>query len=310
MSESVRATGGDLAIGVFDGVHRGHQHLIDRMVSHARESGLYAVCVTFEPDPDAVLHPDRSPATLSTAQERSDLLAALGVQWVDTLAFTPELAHQTPLEFVGWLHRTYPFRALWVGSDFALGRDRAGTVEVLMEIGRSLGFEVVVVDPLLEGDRPISSTWIRGLLREGDLDRVGRLLGRPYCLHGAVIEGARRGHQLGFPTANVLPPPSRALPPDGVYFVQVEVGGAEQPGVANLGSRPTFSENQRLLETHLLDFAGDLYGTSIGVCFVEQLRSTQRFESVDALRAQIERDVELARAKAAEYRPRAPSTGA
>jgi riboflavin kinase/FMN adenylyltransferase len=276
-------------------------------------------------------------------------LTSLGVERVDTLRFTHELAHQTPSEFVGWLHRTYPFRMLWVGSDFALGRDRAGTVATLSELGRSVGFEVIEVEPLMErsdlgaqdpshdrgpavkmersdlgaqgpsrnpgpvvkteGDRPISSTWVRELLKAGDLEGAAKLLGHPYCLEGPVIEGARRGRQLGFPTANVMPAEGWALPPDGVYFVRVEVAGQDLPGVANLGSRPTFNENQRLLEAHLLDYEGDLYGRDIRVCFVEQIRPIQKFDSLDDLRAQIQRDVEWGRAKAAEARPRAPATG-
>src|SRR2546425_7756193 len=158
------------------------------MVRHARERSWETVCITFEPHPDSVVHPERAPATLSSIQERSRLLNALGVERVDTLRFTPELARQTPSEFVGWVHRTYPFRVLWVGSDFALGRDRAGTVDALADLGRSGGFEVIEVEPLKEGDRPISSTWVRELLREGDLAGVERLLGRAYCLEGAVIE--------------------------------------------------------------------------------------------------------------------------
>lgn len=288
-----------LTVGVFDGVHRGHQHLIHRMVAWAREHEVQTACVTLDPDPEVVLRPGRPHPALSSAEERSSLLLGLGVRRVEIVRFTEELARQTPQEFVQGLRRRYELRALWAGSDFALGRDRAGTLEMLREIGVDLGFEVVAVDPLREGSRVISSTWIRELLTEGNVAVCTQLLGRPYCIEGVVAPGMRRGHEIGFPTANIAPPPDKAMPADGVYLVRVTMprdGEAQDcHGVVNLGGRPTFGEVERLLETHVLDFDGELYGTRLRLCFLRQLRGVQRFSGVEELRAQIERDVALAR---------------
>lgn len=300
MTKADRAAGAaDLAIGVFDGVHRGHQYLIEQMVAHARSIGHASVCVTFDPDPEVVLHPERSLYSLSSVEERTRRLQGLGIEQVDVLPFTPQVARQSALEFVSGLQRAYSLHALWVGSDFALGRDRMGTVDRLEAIGRERGFEVVAVEPLRDGSRALSSTWIRELLREGDVRGAAQLLGRPFGLEGTVIEGARRGQQLGFPTANLRPPPGRALPADGVYVIQAQVSGTAWVGVANLGARPTFGESERLLEAHLIDFAGDLYGSLLEVCFLERLREVRRFNSLEELQAQLKEDVAAARARPA-----------
>lgn len=288
-----------LTVGVFDGVHRGHQHLVSQMVSWATEHGAQTACVTLDPDPEVVLRPGRRHLGLSTAEERSSLLLGLGLGRVEIVPFTEELAHQTPQEFLQGLQERYQLRALWAGSDFALGRDRAGTVQLLQRIGGDLGFEVIAVDPLREGSRVISSTWIRELLVEGNVAVCTQLLGRPYCIEGVVAPGMRRGHEIGFPTANIAPPPGRAMPADGVYLVRVAMPLDSEAqrwyGVVNLGGRPTFGEAERLLEAHVLDFEGELYGARLRLCFLGQLRGIQRFASVQELRAQIERDVALAR---------------
>jgi riboflavin kinase/FMN adenylyltransferase len=301
------ADGVAMTIGVFDGVHRGHQDLIGRMVADSRESRFRPVCLTFDPDPDLVLRPNQPQLALSTLADRVRLIHALGVQEVDVVAFTPEVSRLTPSVFTAQLCQKYPVRRLWVGRDFALGRERAGTVDALRGLGERLGFTVVTA-PLQEHDgKPISATWIRTELNAGHVELAAALLGRPYCLEGEVVVGMRRGRELGFPTANVVPPPGRALPSDGVYFVETSaVDGAEEGpwlGVVNLGGRPTFDEAERLLETHLLDFAGDLYGSTLRVCFLEQLRGTVRFPSLDALREQIGRDVARARELAGRHRP-------
>jgi riboflavin kinase/FMN adenylyltransferase len=310
-----------LTIGVFDGVHRGHQDLVRRMVQHAEATTLGTACITFDPDPDRVLHPERRHQALSTLDDRVRRLRALGIDRVDVMPFSRDFSLQSPEEFVTSLQATYPLRSLWVGSDFALGRDRKGTVERLKEIGGSCGFAVVAVEPLPQDGRTISATWIREALDSGEVELAARLLGRPYCLDGVVGSGMRRGRQIGFPTANILPPHDRALPADGVYFVRASLGGgrrvsAEQDssggrpvdsdvslaalfGVVNLGSRPTFDEAERLVETHLLDYSGDLYGERIDVCFLRQIRGIRRFPGIDELRSQIARDVAVARSWAA-----------
>lgn len=294
-----------MTIGVFDGVHRGHQDLIRGMVEAAAAEDVATVSVTFDPDPEVVLRPEHRHLALSTMEERTALLLSLGIRDVEIVPFTPAVASQTPEEFVDGLCANYQLRSLWVAADFALGRGRSGTVDRLREIGRDRRFEVVAVELLMHGGRPISATWIREALAAGDVRLAAELLGRSYCLRGRVAPGAQRGRTLGFPTANIVPPPGRALPADGVYFVRVsgpELGSATQGpgddaryGVVNLGGRPTFEETERLLETHILDFSGELYDSELEVCFVEQLRGIQRFASVDELRAQIERDVAAAR---------------
>ncbi len=292
-----------LTIGVFDGVHVGHQHLIRSMLTQAKEHGLVSACLTFDPDPEAVLFPDHPPLALSTVAERVERIRDLGVDHIQVLPFTVELAHQTPDEFLAGLRARYDIRTLCVGSDFALGRERTGTVEILREVGSRRGFTVARIELLQRDGRPISSTWVRELLAAGDVAHAGELLGRPYCLQGLVETGMQRGRQLGFPTANVRPPQGRALPADGVYFVRASRAGShdEEPwdGVVNLGARPTFDEHERLLETHLLDFSGDLYGAELSVCFIEQLRGIRRFSGIDELKAQIEKDVAAARQLAA-----------
>lgn len=306
-----------LAIGVFDGVHRGHQTLLRDMVQQAESEGLRSVVVTFDPHPESVVHPETAHPALCTLDQRIDLLKGLGVDRVDVVTFTRKVSLETPEQFLQGLEASYDLRSLWVGADFALGHDRTGTVDELHRIGRALGFSVRVVEPICHGARPISSTWVRELLLAGDVRLAGTLVGRPYCLEGAVVVGARRGRQLGFPTANVRPPADRAIPSDGVYFVTARLSRGPEPpvavsdrdgaggaglrgqeswfGVVNLGGRPTFGEAERLLETHLLDFEGDVYGARLEVCFLEQLRGVQRFSSVEDLRAQIQRDVAAAR---------------
>jgi len=299
-----------LTIGVFDGVHRGHQDLVRRMVESARRAGLAAHCITFDPDPEAFLRPERPPKALTDPGERSSLLRDLGVECVEVVPFDAAVASETAEQFLRDVSQRCRPRQIWVGEDFALGHDRAGTVPVIRELGRSMGFDVTSVPLLMHAGRPISSSWVRSALASGDVGLAERLLGRPYTISGIVEPGARRGRLLGFPTANVSPPPGRALPADGVYFVMVTVtsspdGPDPSPtqrrfGVVNLGGRPTFDEAERLLETHILDFAGDLYGARLAVSFLAQLRGTQRFASIDELRLQIDRDVDRARKLVAE----------
>jgi len=295
-----------LAIGVFDGVHRGHEHLIREMVSQAAADGLAPACITFDPDPEVVLHPERRQLALSTVEDRTRRLLDLGVTSVEVVPFTHAIAVQSPEEFLSDLRARYDLRALWVGSDFALGRERTGTIAMLRGIGAGSGFQVVVVEPLLHEGRRISATWIREALVQSDVGLCVELLGRPYCIRGSVVAGMSRGRQLGFPTANVLPSEGRALPADGVYLVRVlavptpratpeEAGTANRYGVVNLGPRPTFDEHERLIETHILDYDGEIYGADLDVCFLERIRAIRRFDGVDELRAQIQRDVRTAR---------------
>jgi riboflavin kinase/FMN adenylyltransferase len=282
-------------IGAFDGIHRGHHLLLGQVVDRARALGLPSLCVTFDPHPDLVLYPDRHLTYLTDRTEKERVLRQLGLDQVMVIEFTRELSMLNPEEFLGLISEEHPLAELWVGSDFALGRGRSGTIAALAELGRIQEFALHVVPPRRSEREVISSTFIRSLLTQGNVRHANRLLGRRYRISGMVETGAARGRQLGFPTANIRPDPQRALPADGVYAAVVPLGGVEYRAVANLGSRPTFREGERLLEVHLLDTTADLYGKPLDVDFVDRLRDTQRFESIDALRAQIARDADAAR---------------
>jgi riboflavin kinase / FMN adenylyltransferase len=282
-------------IGAFDGIHRGHHLLLGQVVDRARALGLPSLCVTFDPHPDLVLYPDRHLTYLTDRAEKERVLRQLGLDEVLVIEFTRELSMLNPEEFLGLISEKHPLAELWVGSDFALGRGRSGTIAALAELGRVQELALHVVPPRRSDREVISSTLIRSLLSQGNVRHANRLLGRRYRISGIVETGAQRGRQLGFPTANIKPDAHRALPADGVYAAVVPLDRVEHRAVANLGSRPTFKEGERLLEVHLLDTTADLYGKSLDVDFVDRLRDTQRFDSIDALRAQIARDADAAR---------------
>jgi riboflavin kinase/FMN adenylyltransferase len=282
-------------IGAFDGIHRGHQQLIGQAVDRARYLGVQSLCVTFDPHPDIVLYPERQLTYLTDRTEREQVLHELGVDYVLVVEFTRELSMLRPEEFIDLIQERYRLAELWVGTDFAMGRGRAGTIAALAEIARVEGFGLHVVPPQRINREVISSTAIRNLLSQGDIRRANRLLGRRYRLTGTVEEGARRGRQLGFPTANIKPGPRRTLPADGVYAAVVPLDGREYRAVVNLGSRPTFAEEERLLECHVLDYSGDLYGRELSVEFVDRIREVRKFASLEALREQIARDADAAR---------------
>jgi riboflavin kinase/FMN adenylyltransferase len=282
-------------IGAFDGIHRGHHALLGQVVDRARVLGLKSLCVTFDPHPDLVLYPDRKVTYLTDRAEKERVLHQLGLDDVLVIEFTPALSLLTPEAFLGLIAEDHPLAELWVGSDFALGRGRSGTISALAELGRIQGFALHVVPPQRADREVISSTFIRSLLSQGNVRHANRLLGRRYRISGIVESGAARGRTIGFPTANIKPGPQRALPADGVYAAVVPVEGKEYRAVVNLGPRPTFKEDERLLEVHLLDAKLDLYDRQLDVDFVARLRDVQRFDSVDALRAQIARDADAAR---------------
>lgn len=284
-----------VTIGVFDGLHLGHQRLVRQTVAAARDLGLPAACVTFFPSPEVVLG-KAEPLYLTLPDERAALLGDLGVDLVLVTRFDEGLAALSATEFMMRLNRMLHPAQVWVGEGFALGRGRAGSVPVLAELGHELGYDLRVVPPLRVGDTVVSSTLIRSLVGRGDVVGAAELLGRPYCLRGRVVHGVRRGRELGFPTANVAPPPGKQLPSDGVYAAMVGHGDACLPAVLSIGVRPTFGANERSIEVHLIGFAGDIYGAAVDVSFVARLRDELRFESAEALRAQIERDVATARA--------------
>ncbi len=286
-----------LTVGVFDGVHRGHQALLRRVEAIARAEGLAPGVVTFYPHPRQVLFPDEPMRYLTSLEDRLDLLRESGMACVATVTFTSALAQLDAEVFVRLMHEELHLAHLVIGPDFALGRQRGGDAPTLRSLGDRLGFRVSVIDPVRDDGGRISSTEIRQALEAGDIGRVNALLGRRFSLHGPVIHGEERGRVLGVPTANVAVGADRALPAYGVYAtLAVLDGGAPVPAVTNIGVRPTFhGEARPSIECHLLDFSGDLYGRELRLILVERLRSEQTFDGVEALRAQIVVDTLAAR---------------
>ena len=285
-----------LTIGVFDGVHLGHQYLIQNLKQTAAAENLLSGVVTFRHHPRLVLYPEVKLTYLTSLSERIRLLTDLGVELVVALSFSLELAKLGVREFVSLLQRHLKMRALVIGPDFALGKGREGDASALQALGQELNFMVEVVPAKLWQGEAVSSTAIRLALSQGDPRKVSQLLGRRFRLGGKVIKGDERGKVLGFPTANIAPDPEEALPADGVYATRAFVGQAVYKAVTNIGIRPTFGGGQRLIEVYLLDFEGDLYGQELEIELVECLRGEIRFASVEELKAQIVRDVEGVRA--------------
>jgi riboflavin kinase/FMN adenylyltransferase len=286
-----------VALGNFDGLHLGHRAIVERTLARAHGRGVDAIVFTFWPHPVAVLAPARAPTMITSLARRLALLRELGIGGVVAQRFTRSFAALSPEEFVrSILVDGLGVSAVVVGYNVSFGRDRAGTPELLRELGEAHGFDVEVVPPVLAGDLQVSSSVVRRLIGAGDVAGAARLLGRPHALVGRVRRGDRRGASIGFPTANVLPR-GGMLPPDGVYAVRVGIDGepAARPAVANLGSNPTFGGAGRRLETHLFDFDGDLYGRRLAIALIERLRGEIRFPSVDDLVRQIRSDAERAR---------------
>ena len=286
-----------LTIGVFDGVHLGHEFLIKKLKERASDGGLLSVVVTFHRHPRLVLSPRSNLTYLTSIKERIRLLESLGVGCVVTLSFTRELAELSAREFVGLLQKYLRMRSLVVGSDFALGKRREGDALKLESLGEELHFSVEVVEPMECEGEVVSSTAIRFALSQGDMIKVSQLLGRRFTLSGQVMKGDQRGKTLGFPTANLVPDPEQALPPNGVYTTRAFVNETAYPAVTNIGVRPTFDDGKRVVEVHILDFEErELYGHEIRIELVHRLRGEVRFSGADELKAQMQRDVEQTRA--------------
>ncbi len=284
-----------LTIGAFDGIHRGHRQLIHTIVERARAAGRLAGVITFHPHPVAVLAPDRAPTYLTTPGEKVALLEGLGIEVVALLPFSPEMADLPARNFMELVTRHLRMRELWVGADFALGRDREGDVAALRQLGPDLGYELHVVEPVELDEGVVSSSRIRSLVRDGHVEEAARLLGRYHSLSGEVVSGAHRGRGLGFPTANLEVRAERAVPANGVYAVYAVLGSERYPAVANVGVRPSFDNGQRTIETHIFDFAQDIYGCDLVVEFVARLRDERRFASAEELIDQIACDSKRAK---------------
>jgi riboflavin kinase / FMN adenylyltransferase len=285
-----------VAVGNFDGVHRGHQALVAATCEAARTLAGKAVVLTFDPPPARVVSPENAPRALMTLDQKAETLAALEVDVLAVLPFTPERSRDRPQAFArGVLQRALLARRVVVGTNFRFGRDRSGDLLVLQRLGRDLGFEVQGLPPVLEGGRPVSSTRIREAVGQGAVDEAGRLLGRAFFIDGRVVRGDGRGRTIGVPTANVEPE-NEMIPGRGVYAARCRVpGGGVFPAVVNVGERPTFGAGRTTVEAHLLDFQGDLYGGRVRLVFEVRLREERAFPAVEALVAQIGRDIAEAR---------------
>lgn len=285
-----------IAIGVFDGVHIGHQALIRQTAEGAKQLGGRALAATFDPLPIQALAPGAPPSALSDVDDRVRLLHAAGADDVVVFQFTNEFAALEADEFVRRVVGACEVRRIFVGEDFQFGHDRGGNVRALAAAGSKHRFEVVVATPVTQGGEVVSSTRIRNALLAGDVTGAARLLGRQYSVKGTVVHGAKRGTALGFPTINLAVPPERLLPRDGIYAMTVRVRDEEVAAAASLGVRPTFGSGDRTLEAYLLDWEGDVYGDKIEAAFVMRLRDELRFASAAELSEQIARDVEATRA--------------
>jgi riboflavin kinase/FMN adenylyltransferase len=285
-----------LALGNFDGVHRGHRKILDRVRRVAGERGATSVVMTFDPHPPRVVRPEKAPPLLMTTSQRLEAIAATGLHGAAIVRFTPEMSRWEPETFVqrvlvDWLR----VADVWVGANFLFGHDRAGNFSLLRVLGGRYGFKAEKIDPVRYKDFVVSSTRIRRLIGEGRVDEAGALLGHQYYIDGTVIPGDRRGKAIGFPTAN-LRTDNELLPPHGVYATTATIDGVVRPSATNIGVRPTVDSSGRIsLETHLFDFDRDLYGQTLRLGFVLRLRDERAFESLDALKVQIGADCTRAR---------------
>jgi riboflavin kinase/FMN adenylyltransferase len=284
-----------LSIGVFDGVHLGHQQLLTHLRDEARGKNWLSGVVTFKSHPEVVLDGENKLLWLNDLETRISLLRNLGIDIVVALPFSSELAKLSARSFVQLLKQHLKMRGLIIGPDFALGRNREGDSEKLRILGEEMGFSVEVIPPVVIDGMVVSSSNIRQALADGDMQRVEKLIGRLFSLSGQVVSGAGRGKKLGFPTANLDLKPGQALPSDGVYATITHIFHDLLPSVTNIGLRPTFGGKKRLVETYILDFEDDLLGHKLTIDLVDKLRDEKRFGTVEELQAQMVKDVEQAR---------------
>lgn len=285
-----------VAIGVFDGVHLGHQQVIRQALTDAEQHEALGVVITFDRHPNAVVAPDRVPPLIYSLPQKLRAIEALGVDATWLIPFDEAFSRQSGEDFVRKLARDFgPLQSVCVGREFTFGHKRSGNVEVLQRLGAELAFVVHGLAAVSLDEQVVSSTRIRETIRAGDTDLASQMLGRGYAISGEVIRGAQLGRKLGFPTAN-LDARGLVLPPNGVYAVHARVGEKVHRAALNIGFRPTVGAGlAQQVEAHLLDFDGDLYGQEMEVTWVERIREERKFPSLDALKAQIARDVEAAR---------------
>jgi len=291
--EEVFLQGSWLTIGVFDGVHRGHQEILSNLTADAHQHGASAVVLTFWPHPAIVLGKRYDLKTLTTPEERAELLGAQGVDAVITHPFTPDFAKLSAQDFMRLVARHLGLRSLWIGYDFALGHNREGDLERLTELGDEFGYGVQAIGPVKNGGDVLSSSLIRQRIREGNVSRAAVNLGRNYTLTGPVVHGDGRGRKINIPTANIDYPKDKVIPANGVYATWAWVGGERFPAATNIGINPTFTPDKQTanVEAHILDFDRDLYDQEVKLEFVERLRDELKFDGVEALLKKIDEDI-------------------
>ncbi len=284
-----------LTLGNFDGLHLGHQELVKMIIRRAREIGALSMVVTFRPHPLKVLAPEKCPPLISIYEEKIKLFERLGIDVLVKIPFTLEFAAMAPEDFVrDVLCGTLGAKEIFVGYNYRFGRGREGDIRTLISLGKKYGFAVREIEQIAVDGEVISSTKIRTLLREGDVEHAAKLLGRTYAITGIVVKGDGRGKGLGFPTANIAPKHS-IIPADGVYAVRLVVRERAYDGIANIGMRPTFNKKVLAIEVHVFDFNEDLYGEDISLYFIRKIREEKKFKGPEALVAQIKTDIEVAK---------------
>ncbi len=286
---------GVLALGNFDGLHRGHVAIVECVRQAADERGTMPLALTFDPHPPRIVRPDKAPSLLMTPAQKLEALARAGIAGVAVVRFTRELSQWDPERFVAevlveWLQVS----EVWVGANFLFGRDRGGNFSLLRALGGRCGFRTEKIEPVRYKEFVVSSTRVRRLVAEGRVDEAGVLLGHHYFLDGSVVRGEGRGRQIGVPTANIQTD-NELVPLDGVYATLVTLDGVVHSAVTNVGVRPTFGEGERVIETHVFDLAEDLYGRTFRLSFISRLRGERQFADIEALRAQIDADCRQAR---------------
>ena len=279
-----------LTIGVFDGVHRGHCHLLRQLIERAKPDQLPTV-ITFTNHPATILRPGIKLNYINTPEQKVRLLHQQGIELVIPLEFTLELSQVDAKEFITVVSQTLRMKGLIIGPDFAMGRGREGNAEYLQKLGPSLGFWLETVEPLIWDGAPVRSRRVREAISAGDVAASAKLLGRSFSLKGSVVRGDQRGRELGFPTANVGVSSDMLIPGDGIYATWAVVEGKRHAAATSIGVRPTFGLTERLVEVYILDFDADIYGATIGVQFVKKLRDQETFSNIEALVKRIHQDV-------------------
>ncbi len=288
--------GAAVTVGVFDGVHLGHRSLLSRLKDVAARRGISSVVLTFSNHPASVLRAGFEPRYLTAPDERVRMLRETGVDLVARTTFDAALSQLSAGAFAALLQDTLDMRTLVAGPDFAMGRNREGSIAVLREIGADQGFDVEVVEPLLgSAGEAVRSTAVRAAVSSGEMERAAAMLGRNYAITGTVVRGQGRGGPLGFPTANLQMPEESLAPRDGIYACWIEIDGSRHMAAASIGERPTFPGAGRSIEAFVMDFDGDLYGMELRLELVRRLRDEEKFDSVEQLRLQVDRDVEATR---------------